>query len=75
MSYLFMFAYWILWYDLVKCFAIESNRKLFLGFMFIYLSLKTVGLSNLITAEYDNVLFGIKTYEERLYIHNRYATE
>ena len=75
MSYLFMFAYWILWYDLVKCFSIENNRKLFLGFMFVYLLLKTVGQTNLITADYDNVLFGIKTYEERLYIHNRYAPD
>jgi hypothetical protein len=30
-----------------------------------------VGFTNLRTSEYDNILFGIKSYQERLYIHHR----
>ena len=72
-SNLFSFAYWILWGDLLHCFSIEHNRKLFLIFMTFYCILKMIGTTNMITSEYDNVLFGAKSYEERLYIHNRYS--
>lgn len=73
MSNLFIFSYWILWIDLIKAFSIENNRKLFIAFISIYCVLKTIGSTNFITAEYDNILFGAKSYEERLYIHNRYS--
>ena len=41
----------------------------------IYFILKMIGTTNMITSEYDNVLFGAKSYEERLYLHNRYSKE
>ncbi len=75
MSYLFIFAYWILWNDLIRCFFILNNRRLFLIFIGIYFILKMIGTTNMITSEYDNVLFGAKSYEERLYLHNRYSKE
>lgn len=75
MSYLFIFAYWILWRDLVYCFSIENNRRLFAGFLFLYCMLKMVGHTDVVTSEYDNVLFGAKSYEERLYIHNRFGEQ
>jgi hypothetical protein len=75
MSNLFIFSYWILWGDLLKCFSIENNKKLFLVFLSIYCILKIIGMTNMKTSEYDNVLFGAKSYEERLYLHNKYATE
>lgn len=68
---LFTFAYWILWYDLVKCFAIENNKRLFMAFLTLYCMMKMVGLTNMKTSEYDNVLFGAKSYEERLFIHEQ----
>ena len=71
MSYLFIFSYWILWHDLIKCFAIRNNRRLFLSFIFFYFVVKMIGSTSMITSSYDNVLFGAKSYEERLYIHNR----
>jgi hypothetical protein len=37
--------------------------------------LKMIGHTNVITSQYDNVLFGAKSYEERLYIHNRYGEQ
>ena len=75
MSYLFIFAYWILWRDLIECFSVENNRKLFVGLLFVYCMLKMVGHTDVITSQYDNVLFGAKSYEERLYIHNRYGEQ
>lgn len=75
MSYLFIFAYWILWRDIIKCYSIENNRRLFVGFLFLYCMLKMIGHTDVITSQYDNVLFGAKSYEERLYIHNRYGEQ
>jgi hypothetical protein len=75
MSTLFIFSYWILWGDLIKCFSIENNRLLFLGFVALYSIFKIIGMTNMKTSEYDNVLMGAKSYEERLYLHNRYAIE
>lgn len=71
LSYLFVFAYWILWPDLIKCFSIQNNRILFICFLSVYSVLKVRGMTNLITLEYDNVLWGTKSYEERLYIHDK----
>lgn len=71
MSYLFTYAYWILWIDLLKCFSIENNRKLFSYFIMIYCVFKIMGSTNFITAQYDNILFGAKSYDERLFIYNR----
>lgn len=69
----FIFAYWILWIDLIKSFYIKNNKTLFISFISIYCILKMVGMTNMKTSEYDNILFGAKSYEERLYIHNKYS--
>jgi hypothetical protein len=68
---LFIFCYWIIWPDLLKCFSIVDNRKLFTVFLTIYCVLKINGMTNLIGLEYDNVLLGAKSYQERLYINNK----
>ena len=71
MGNLFIVSYWILWSDLTHAFSISNNRRLFIAFITLYCIMKMVGLTNLVTSEYDNVLFGAKSYEQRLYIHNR----
>ncbi len=68
---LFAYGYWIIWIDLIKCFAYENNKRLFQAFIFIYCLLRIAGSTYLPDFDYDNVLFGIKSYQERLYIHNR----
>lgn len=40
--------------------------------MAIYSVLKVAGLSHFITYDYDNFLFGHKSYNERMYIHSDY---
>lgn len=75
-STLFAFSYWILWIDLIKCFSIENNKKLFIGFLSIYCLMKVVGITKLPDMEYENVLLGnTSTYEQRLFIHNKTFVE
>ena len=71
-SFLFIFGYWIIWYDLFKCFHYSNNRWLFTAFVAIYCILKTYGTCRNPLAEYDNVLFGIKTYTERVVLFRRH---
>ncbi len=71
MSNLFIYAYWILWYDLIKIFFHKNNRRLFIIFIYVYCILKIWGTARYITAEYDNVLFGAKSYTQRIYLYNR----
>lgn len=68
---LFAFGYWILWMDLIKCFAIENNKKLFAAFIGLYCILKIGSSTMLPDFKYENLLFGIQSYQERLYYHNR----
>lgn len=67
---LFVCSYWILWGDLLKCFHYKSNRYLFLSFIVCYSLLKVHSMTNEPKMEYDNVLFGAKSYEERYSIHS-----
>ena len=70
-GYLFVFSYWVIWIDLMKCFAITNNRKLFVSFVMFYCLLKTWSMTQLPDMQYDNVLTGMKSYQERLVIHNK----
>ena len=71
MANLFMMSYWILWGDLIKSFVHKNNKHLFVVFISVYSTLKLVGMTNLVTSNYDNILFGAKSYQERQLIHNR----
>lgn len=68
---LFAFGYWIIWIDLIQCFYYQNNKRLFKCFVYIYCMLRMAGSTYLPDFQYDNLLFGIKTYQERLYIHNK----
>ena len=70
-SMLFVFGYWIIWSDLIRTFSFSNNRKLFGAFVFLYCLLRINGLTQLPDFEYDNVLTGIKSYNERYYLHNK----
>lgn len=72
---LFSYFYWIIWIDLLRCFTIRNNMLLFIVYLGIYSVLKMWGMTNLITLRYDNVLFGAQSYEERLYIHEKYKDD
>ena len=65
-SYLFVFAYWITWIDLTKCFTYRNNKLLFMSFIGIYSLLKVGVVNNTAMSDYYNILFEDKTYNERL---------
>ncbi|MCF0202933.1 MAG: EpsG family protein, partial [Bacteroidaceae bacterium] len=72
---LFIFSYWIIWYDIFKVFSISNNRKLFACAVSIYCILK-IHLSIINpTQKYDNILFGAETYEQRLSTFNKTMIE
>ena len=68
---LFIYAYWILWCDLIKCFYYDRNKILFSTFVGLYCIVKTATTLNAPIHEYDNLLFGIKSYQERKYIFQK----
>lgn len=74
-SYLFVFAYWITWIDLTKCFTYRNNKILFMSFIGIY-SLLKVGIgNNTAMSDYYNILFENKTYNERLIFFRRHFND
>lgn len=64
-------SYWIVWHDILKVLTIRNNKLLFASFVSLYCTFKIIGLTSMITSEYDNHLFGAKSYQERLSIHNK----
>lgn len=75
MSNLFQYSYWILWYDLIKCFYYKTNKWLFIFFVGIYCILKIYGTAHSPINAYDNVLTGAKSYQERIYQYNKITNE
>lgn len=71
LALMFVFAYWILWGDMLKCFTYRGNKLLFAGFLACYSVLKINGMVGDIIYQYDNVLLGAKSYQERLYIYQK----
>ena len=68
---LFAFGYWIVWIDLIRCFFYENNRKLFTAFVFVYCVLRIGSSTRLPDFKYDNWFFGMESYQERMYYHNK----
>ena len=66
---LFVFTYWVIWCDLLKCFVVKGNKILFATFLICYGVLKVHNMTNEPKARYDNILFGAKSYEERYTIY------
>lgn len=75
MSMLFTYAYWIIWIDLIKCFAIDNNRRLFVAFLSIYCLFKMYGSTNYIVAKYDNIIFGAEPYHLRKLTYDKNFNE
>lgn len=74
-SMLFTYGYWIIWIDLIRCFAVRSNRRLFVAFLSIYCLFKIYGSTNYIVARYDNVLFGAEPYHLRKLTYDKNFNE
>lgn len=68
---LFVFGYWIIWIDLIRCFFYENNKKLFVAFIYLYCILRIGSSTRLPDFKYDNFFLGMQSYQERLYYHNK----
>lgn len=75
LAYLFTIGYWVVWLDLLKCFTIDNNRKLYLAFLCLYSILKIYSSTDNIIARYDNVLFGAQPFHIREYIYNKHFND
>lgn len=71
LALLFACGYWVLWRDLIKCFSIENNKKLFVLFIAGYCFLRILGHTRNVIANYDNVLFDSETFQRRESILNK----
>lgn len=68
---LFIYGYWIIWADLLKCFYYKNNKKLFTIFIMLYCLIRTWSYTNNAGFMYENILTGARSYNERLYYYNR----
>lgn len=74
-SYLFIYGYWIIWADLLKCFYYKNNKMLFTLFIVLYCFVRTWSYTNNSGFLYENILTGARSYNERLYYNDRYFHE
>ncbi len=71
MAVLFCFSVWILWVDVIKSMALRNNKILLSAMLGLYISYVFVSNIQLPIQEYDNLLFGGKSQQERLKIYNK----
>jgi hypothetical protein len=62
---LFVAAYWVLYPNIYALIEHKLNKVLFLVIMLMYAAVKLVNANSNVLAKYDNVLFGIESYENR----------
>lgn len=72
LSVLFIPSYWFLLPVLYSYLTTKKKRMYFCTLLFLYGTMKIVSANNNIYSRYDNLLFGIESYESRKYIFNRY---
>lgn len=65
LALLFICSYWVLWPALYQVMIIQSNRRLFLAFIFVFALLKINGITHGPLWRYDNLLWGVQSYDER----------
>ena len=75
LSTLFSYGYWIIWADLLRCFEFKNNRHLFALFVGVFCMLKVYSATNMQLAEYENVLFSAKPYNERIILFRQHFND
>lgn len=71
LSMLFQYSYWVLWVKLMGVFSIQNNKRLYGSLLFLYCLYVTIQAYPTPIQEYDNLLFGAKSQEERMKIFNK----
>lgn len=65
-AYFFALSYCIFYPNLIKVIRFPNNRVILRIFIFSVFTLKIVQQTQSVVCKYDNILFGIETFEERL---------
>lgn len=65
---LFVFSYWILYPNTVSLIQKKINKQLLISFIILLCLFKTILYSSYIMNMYDNLLWGIRSFEERVHI-------
>jgi hypothetical protein len=71
MSLPFIFPFWFLWFDIGKCLTIKGNRIILYSFVYFFALYTTTFNMKIAVQQYDNLLFGAKSQQERLRILNK----
>lgn len=74
-SVLFIFSYWILYPNTLQLIKRPLNRQLFLTYIILLCVMKTFTAHSNIMSMYDNLLWGIRSFEERMEIFQTYMTD
>lgn len=64
-SCLFVFSYWFLYPNTLSVIYKKKNRQILLSFIILLCFMKIMSYSTYVMSMYDNVLFGIRSFEER----------
>lgn len=73
LSILFIFSYWLIYPKIYELLRTSQARKLFFILFFIFSLLRITVMNSNILSKYDNVLWGIKSYNERSVIFSRFS--
>jgi hypothetical protein len=71
MGGLFAYSYWYLYPVILGKLKRKGNRQLFVLYIFVYALIKVISISNTILYKYDNILFGAKSFEERIQVFDK----
>lgn len=69
---LFVFSYWVLYPNALALIHKKSKKQLLLSFLLLLCLMKTLSYSSYVMNIYDNLLWGIRSFEERTQIFYRY---
>jgi hypothetical protein len=72
-SFLFCISYWILYPNVYTAIIQKRTKYIFLGVFFLFLLFKTAAANKNILARYDNVLWGIRSFDERTIDFDQYS--
>lgn len=65
LTLIFIFSYWIIYPELLYLIKQIVYKIIVFGTMILYCALKLIDMNSNILSRYDNVVFGIMSYEER----------
>jgi hypothetical protein len=68
---LFAFSYWVLYPRILETISLKNNRLAFLTFILLYALIKITSMTDNILYKYDNVIFGIQNFKDRLEIFDQ----